>query len=475
MQPVSFFLQILRRISVFSFCALLLYLPFGCAGSRHGADLAYSVYAIDVTAAYNACVAVCSENTSLALVTRTGCLEGCAEARRSFPMAGKSYASRQDCLDALTRQQVGRDRVREMREWCDAQWTHVHNRKGCHIAAETFYATLNAVPMCGSDGETLEAYGAPPDRSLPETPEPTTPALQDQPALETAPPAPEAPAVQPFGTPGPEAPNAPATQAADPDAPVRSTQPAGPLIPPPYVPEPSSLAAPEDTPAPLPAIRDTPKYQKSGTGQSAPSRPGTETARTTHPKSSQSPIAEPTPAPTPPPAPKKAPATVAPSPSGTAPQASSGPTAPAPSTPVATPTEQPVETVTPRATQQPDPDPSQPEATPQVAEQPVDPAPSPLSSPLPTHSTLPAINPESARLPLSESEATPGTESATSQQPQGPPVPGLNANRPLPPSAEPSDRAPEGKGVTPPVPSMLDRPYNTPTIIAPQIDTPPEG
>jgi hypothetical protein len=64
----------------------------------------------DDSAAYAECVAMSNENTALALVTRTGCLEGCMETRNRFTLYGRAFTARQDCLDALLREDVAREK-----------------------------------------------------------------------------------------------------------------------------------------------------------------------------------------------------------------------------------------------------------------------------------------------------------------------------------------------------------------------------
>ncbi|MCC8193999.1 MAG: hypothetical protein LIP28_05075, partial [Deltaproteobacteria bacterium] len=254
----------------------------GCTGARYAAGPDYApgehdYLRADVTAAYSACVAVCSADTSLALVTRTGCLEGCEEARRAFPLTDKAYASRKECLDALLEQELTKDaRIREMWRMCDAKWTHLHNRKGCHIAAEAFYANLTPASVCGSDGVEAAAYDLSLAKAREEgsrTPEPARPqpplSPQESPASEPEPRV--LPPAAPGSTGPPLAAEPPAVSpTADPvGEPTRGTQPAGPLIPPPYVPEDGSPALSGPAAAPSahgpgipPAIHDTPKYQK---------------------------------------------------------------------------------------------------------------------------------------------------------------------------------------------------------------------
>lgn len=476
--PVS---RRVRALLFFLSLACASSLSGGCANAHYAAGPEFSPQThdylrIDDTAAYEACLAGCLENSSLALVTRTGCIAGCEEARRTFPLRNKVFSSRQDCLDALVQQETRKDRlILEMRQWCDSQWTHVHNRKGCHMAAEAFYANLTPAGMCGADGSETVAYDTP-FAQRPE-PGPGNAADRTSPAL----------------------------------APTGSTQPSGPLIPPPFVPEEAPRqsgaapvsSAPPQVPGQFPAIHDTPKYQKSPMTDSRASKSAPAPAESAPPKATAtSPTngktATPPPQPTPakdatPPAAVHAPAPPVPA-HPTAPAAGSATPPASAATPQSIPATTPANPeppapmpVSPQNHPEPEPQP-RPEA-PAVPEIPSRPSVAPDSVP-PGQTTLPGGIPDTA-LPFGSQQPdppattqaqparSPDTPAAMPPEPEtrrvppispGPPLPGQNANRPVPPNPEPAQPAPPA--LIPPVPSMLNRPYNTPSIIAPQIEVP---
>lgn len=395
----------------------------------------YDYLRLEATAAFDACMATCSENSSLALVTRNGCFAGCEEARRSFPLRGKAFSSRQACLDALMQQELRKDHlIREMRLWCDAQWTHVHNRRGCYTAAETFYANLSPAGMCGTDGAETAIY----DMSLAQARER---GAEDEPEQ----------------TPSPAPPAA-----------TETAQPAGPLIPPPYVPEETrqtlggSPASPEarQPAGALPAIHDTPKYQKMPASGSREAKPVTGSASV--------------PANTPTPPSAAAPPAPAPQPENPVPPAQQQ------ADPGSAPQAQPAASAAPAV---PSAAPQSPPDQPALAA-PSAPASPPPGSAVTIERTAPSGEGSGSASPGGSKQAdspVPAQEQpdrtpdlpdagATPAYPMpGPPVPGLNANRPAPSSPEPADSPPS---IQLPVPSMLDRPYSIPPLLAPQIEVP---
>ena len=377
----------------------------GCNGVRYAPGPEYSPQAhdylrADESAAFNLCVATCSENTSLALVTRTGCLEGCEDARNAFPLAGKAYSSRQECLGDLLTYNVAKDaHIQAMQRMCSAKWTHVHNRKGCYIAAETFYTNLTPASLCGeSEGEFA----------------PYSPAV------------PISPTVEP---PVAETPETPTADTVEPQPPVKTPTPAlsevdqkQPVTTPP---QPAAPMSPAGT---LPAIHDTPKYQKN-----IPKKPTPTDA-----------VAEPVPPPVP----------------------AQTPQAPVP---VANP-----ESEKPQTATEPNTAPT-PQQVPATQQAPATPMPTEKTSP--TEKTAPASEPPATTTaPASTAPQKPGTprqsEGTNIPERKGPPIPGQNANRPIP--EQPLDESLPSSGITPPVSSMLDRPYAVPTIISPQIEIPPK-
>ena len=478
----------------------------GCNTGRYAPPLEYSpamhdYLRADTSAAFNACVATCSENTSLALVTRTGCLEGCESARNTFPMTDRAYSARQECLDVLLEHKVNKDaQIMKLQRMCDDKWTHVHNRKGCRMAAEAFYAALTPHSVCGN----MDAPSTVPS----EVPTPAEPApIPEEPAKSSPSSAPVLPTPAP-ATPDPTA-SAPAAPAPAATPPAAAAQPAPPAQQ--VTPTASQAPAPHvSTPGTLPAIHDTPKYQKK-----MPSKPATPPAGQMDSGSSPqtAPAATPLPLATPSPAPEKtepaAPATVTPpatdstkaqpsviTPPVASPEPSSdktpaagepaiqpAATAPAtkfPGTPTPADAPKPGLLAKPTVPTPATPASAMPETrSPETAPAPLastpgteQPVSAPSSEPI-TGTTPPTVlgttTPESAV----RTEPAPGSNSGSGTMPvrKGPPIPGLNADRPIPQQTKPAE--PAATRVTPPVPSMLNRAYAPPTILAPQIDIPP--
>lgn len=412
MQRFSSFLRKRRAIAVALAVLAIPALLSGCGTGTYapGPDFSpetHDYLRADDSAAYAACVAMCTEDTALALVTRTGCLEGCLKVRDLCALRGKTFTTRQDCLDTLLREDLAREKhIAEMKRWCDAKWSHVHNRKGCYMAAEKFYASLAPGEVCGTDATENARYGqalrrareeaakTPPE---PEIAEPAAPvALAREQSAQTQEPAP-APHTQepPSGTPEPV---------------TYATQPAGPLDPPPYAAPESAPPAAEDNAAkpdanPIPAIRDTPKYQKG-------------TPPKTQPVKQETPAAKPK-----------------------------------------------AETATPAVPQAGNPKSKTPAPAPPTQES----TPAQQAPEQPTAETPPTVKPSPVEVQAPPAHVPAETVPAKRE---GPPIPGLNANRPAPPEGQNEPAGPRIPILMPPVPSMLNKPYETPTIIAPQIDVP---
>lgn len=528
----------LVRAAVTLACAVLV---SGCLGGGHyasGPDYSpesHDYLRVDTHGAYAECVAACSQNTSLALVTRTGCLDGCAQAAASYPLADKTFSTRDACLDALLQTELDHaGRIAEMRRWCDAKWSHVHNRKGCYTAANIFYAALSPESVCGSDITQAQAYDAslaaarekaardanpaPHETAVVPLPEPSFTSPQDavngQTGREKSGGQTETLGMQASpanlsGTPGSDA-------NASPTPPVsRVTQPAGPVVPPPLEPQlpvaPSSPAPPAAKEQPVqpspgaatPEIHDTPKYRREAAAtprrasSSQAARVEKTPAASDKQQGSTAPVNESAgpkekndaPAPTPQATDSRPdPAlTVQPSPSGSlplTPESANGPphapaqaTAPSPALPQPgknTAAETPVLSRDPAAAQ------TLPASVP---------APERAGSSERASSTNNGT--VSPGLPAGQRPATPqplegapqhvqpvepaqsGREPSVTAEPQQPARPKLH----LPPIPEPRPNAATEQSqpaLMPPVPSMLHQPYNAPTIISPQIDVPPE-
>ncbi|MDR3073648.1 MAG: hypothetical protein LBV01_02840 [Deltaproteobacteria bacterium] len=473
MHPWFLFSSRQRRDPALFACALLLCLSSGCAGANYAPGPEFSPQTHDYlqaddTAAFNACVSLCSENTSLAFVTRTGCLDGCEQARAAWPLHGEIFSGRRECLDSLLRQDAAKEaRIDDLRRWCDAKWSHVHNRKGCYRAAEAFYANLSPASVCGSDAAEAAAYGEALRQARQEAAEATPlPLPPDSHAAEATPPppaaaAPEPPAAVPAApqiSPTPAAPPAPpsvtgATGAKEPEQRVtRMTQPAGPLEPPPYTPPTTPAASAQDTPpssppssprAAPPYLYDTPKYQDSPRGQAA--RPRV---------------------------------------SGSGPE-KNAPAAPAPMTPPATPPlAAPAPVIPAPLPESAPPSPPMPSTPPPVAAQPsaaqASPAPPATAQP----ATIPPATAQAAPVspPAPAATAKPETPTPAPTEPKPPeralpkpqlPMPSPQQAKPDATGAAPAQSSPSS--LMPPLPSTLNQPYNAPAIIMPQLDLPPEG
>lgn len=394
----------------------------GCGSARYAPGPQFSpethdYLRADDSFAFASCTAMCMEDTALALVTRKGCLEGCDEARSRFTLRDAAFSSRQSCLDALLHAEIGRDKtIAAMKRWCDDTWSHVHNRKGCYLAAERFFTALAPGNVCGSDAVQDALYAEEARRAREE-------AAGTGPEPEEAEPARTARGARP-----------------DAETPVyHSAQPAGPLDPPAYVPPRSGLeSAPPETPkAPEPEIRDTPKYRKPAGKNAA------ETAtRPAAPEKKNPPaLPEQKPEATPPATPPKQPD------AAKNVQETSGPAS------------------APAAETAPSPPPQAPSS--RTNDRTDTPAP-PVSSPAPA----PARQNGPAAQSGPAAQNGPAQPEAPSPEQEGPPVPGLNTNRPVPPGPKNGPGRPESPALMPPLPSMLTKPYETPTIISPQIETP---
>ncbi len=398
----------------------------GCAESRYatvkpspGASLSAEAYSgpvrADLRAAYDACLARCNENSSLGAVTREGCFKGCAEVRRRVNLRDEDFASRQECSDALREVDINRDLyIEDMRRWCDSQWEHLHKRKGCYDAVAVFYNNLTEASVCGG------GYAQPPNY--------TQAQQYDRATGATATPIHAAPAVQP-------APAAPAYSAA----------------------------------ATTPYLQDTPKYQKNyrsgkkaaaapaGAGKSG-SKPAAKAGSAAKGKPGKASAAAPKPVEKDAPMPGRdqapPPTASAVTPSATAPQQADIPTTPGTALPAQSAPAAP-------AALAPVPAMPSPAAAPKMSDGPTlrvpdqggSPA-APVAAPVPQQAA-----PSAAPAAQAQPPAAPGTASPSQAQP---------------PAAQASPAAaatPPASGVIPPVPSMLEQPYNLPTLIAPQAES----
>ncbi len=162
---------------------------------------------------FDACMRRCDRTDALGNLTRNGCVKGCEEMRRTFPLRAKKYRDLGDCLEAYAKLEVDRDEIIEdNQEWCIDEYRHLHKRQGCKDAVTTFYKAATAENMCGarSGAANAPATGVtplPPPAPLatPASPPPTM--LMDTPKVQQSAPK----AVRKTGTSKPKAaPAAPA-------------------------------------------------------------------------------------------------------------------------------------------------------------------------------------------------------------------------------------------------------------------------
>lgn len=484
----------IRLSKALAVATALLVLPSvlgGCTPFRYGtggeyAPESHDYLLADIGSAYESCVAMCSQPTSLALVTREGCLDACASFRNSAPLADETFRSRESCAEAAARAATQKnDHKQNARAWCDERWSHIHNRKGCYNAADYFFDAMTPERLCGT---TYTAPPAPAETAPPvvnvETPAPSdadakaTPPAQQEP-LDTPPATDTKPATQP-GT----------QQSADPapvlpaihDTPKYQT-PAG---------KPKAKAAETQagTQTGKPAVKATTQQPKTPTAPAKKPATGTKTATKPAAKPTAKPPAKPATKPsTPaaqPPAPKAPKAPTSPPASSAAP-AQQSPTIPV----VGLPEGGSSATDTRTAPQsgsavQPRPVPQPTEPAPSVS------APSTSGASAPgspsSYSGAPPVNRPSVVLPgQGQTSARPSTGGQSSSTPRQvlPPQPAQPPSTQTPPARFPSATQPSSQSgsqqsqtrqessgdsaasTLPPAPSMLHQPYKVPTIITP--------
>ena len=118
------------------FAALLLAAAPGAEASERLRFIA------DTDSAYAACLRRCARSDQLGNLTRNGCMVGCAQARKEFPLEGCTYRNHEGCNEALMDIEMNLDEMlAEQYAWCNEQWPHPHRRKGCKDAIEVFYQT----------------------------------------------------------------------------------------------------------------------------------------------------------------------------------------------------------------------------------------------------------------------------------------------------------------------------------------------
>ena len=126
-------------------------------------------------ALFDACMQRCARNDSLGVLTREGCLKGCAEARRQFPLRDETFRSMARCISALEDIEVNRDlRIEDGYDWCNEHYTHLHKRKGCKDAFKAYWEAATTGNICY--GRSGGVAGQPVVRDTPAFNQPPAPA-----------------------------------------------------------------------------------------------------------------------------------------------------------------------------------------------------------------------------------------------------------------------------------------------------------
>ena len=100
-------------------------------------------------ALFDACMQRCARNDSLGVLTREGCLKGCAEARRQFPLRDETFRSMARCISELDDIEINRDlRIEDGYAWCNDYYTHLHKRKGCKDAFKAYWEAATTNNVC---------------------------------------------------------------------------------------------------------------------------------------------------------------------------------------------------------------------------------------------------------------------------------------------------------------------------------------
>lgn len=127
----------MRRIvmPVLAPAALMLALSLAGCGGRGG----LSHVATDSLVV--ACQVRCQQDDEYGVLTRNGCMRGCAAAQVSFPLRGSHYLSEEACVKGVEALNVD-EQLRSMDTYCEDTWVNIHSRKGCKDAARAFYGAL---------------------------------------------------------------------------------------------------------------------------------------------------------------------------------------------------------------------------------------------------------------------------------------------------------------------------------------------
>lgn len=402
------------RLCAFILLGLLALSLAACDGNRAASSRPASSTAPDdttgpvlaeISAAYGACLDRCNEQTSLGSLTREGCFAGCAEIRRQTDVRDKVYPSRQACLDDMRTVDLNRDLIIERYQaWCLQQWNHLHKRRGCLDAIEVFYSHITADTVCGPIAASRDRVSV-----SPLAPPPLSSGASSMQMPPVAQPAPmlAAPAAQPAAAP--------------------------------FV---------------SPAVRDTPKYRTASVKKTA-TKKAKAPAQAKGTKPAPKVVEKDTPMPEPS-EPKVPPVAQPASPQAAVPQMPKASAQPAaPPQPAAAPVSAPA--------------PAAPSAQPAPAvapKPPVAPAQPSPAAPMVPAAPMPAAQPQATAAPASQPPA-----SATPVAQPAPQAAVPEAKTPASSNSTMPQPAPEAQSIPPtlvPVPSMLEREYTSPAVLAPQ-------
>lgn len=106
---------------------------------------------------FDACMNRCDRTDILGNLTREGCVKGCEQIRRTFPLTEKSYSSYASCLEDTKDIELTRDLlIEKYQEWCGKTYDHIHKKKGCKDAVETYINAISYETVC-TRGNTATA------------------------------------------------------------------------------------------------------------------------------------------------------------------------------------------------------------------------------------------------------------------------------------------------------------------------------
>lgn len=148
---MSRFLTPAGKVFLASICFALLIPAAGCSRYKTRNRVGNTAPVIaNVEPLYQACLNRCYEQGALASYTRNGCLETCNELRRDFPWLDKGFSDYQSCEKLMDNLDLNRDKViKERKELCERDYTHLHDVQGCRDAIDVFYENATLENVCG--------------------------------------------------------------------------------------------------------------------------------------------------------------------------------------------------------------------------------------------------------------------------------------------------------------------------------------